>query len=117
MSYDYRSSRWLAVSVTKVESALTVSKEQFSGQILIKAEPQEKFKVSLSCLCALIHSILFYGIFTAFRAFSANREYKQGVIGLLVTNVAVTEGNLLTSCHVTVGGFEVLEINLPAIET
>lgn len=47
LSYDYRSSRWLAVSVTKVESALTVSKEQFSGQILIKAEPQEKFKSSL----------------------------------------------------------------------
>lgn len=50
LSYDYRSSRWLAVSVTKVESALTVSKEQFSGQILIKAEPQEKFKVGVQPL-------------------------------------------------------------------
>lgn len=54
LSYDYRSSRWLAVSVTKVESALAVSKEQFTGQILIRAEPQEKFKVGIS-LSALWH--------------------------------------------------------------
>ncbi|XP_067945654.1 cold shock domain-containing protein E1-like [Watersipora subatra] len=47
LSYDYRSSRWLAVSVTKLESALSVSKEQFSGIVFKKAEPQENFK---SCL-------------------------------------------------------------------
>ena len=53
LSYDYRSSRWLAVSVKKVEPALTVSKEQFSGLVLIKAEPQEKFKVNI---LVMIHS-------------------------------------------------------------
>ena len=45
LSYDYRSSRWLAVSVSKKESILTVSKEQFSGVVVVKAEPQEKYKV------------------------------------------------------------------------
>lgn len=44
MSYDYRSSRWLAVSVTKVERNLVVSKDQYSGVVFKKAEPQEKFQ-------------------------------------------------------------------------
>jgi len=51
MSYDYRSDRWLAVSVTKLETALTVSKEQFTGIVLIKAANQENFKVC--CVCQL----------------------------------------------------------------
>jgi len=46
LSYDYRSSRWLAVSLTKVESALNVSGESFNGIIVIKADPQQKYKVS-----------------------------------------------------------------------
>ena len=97
LSYDYRSSRWLAVSVTKVESALTVSKEQFSGQILIKAEPQEKFKVSLSVCFNSFNSFLWY--FYSVQGFFGKPAVQTGSDRTPCKNVAVTEGNLLTSCH------------------